>query len=202
MKKVLAAVLFAAVGAGFTGCEDNPSTPDGGSPSSTDKTYYPLTQGSTWTYETATFLGSGTSTETIKGDTVINGKKYVKIVDAEDAEDIDYARRSNDTLFSLNEDMETETIMAIERVGASWTIQENEDGNTSTSTFTVTEKGVNRSVLNKTYSDVLHIHTVGYMTIEGESDTLTADTYLAKGVGMIENSSMLGTIRLKSYNIK
>lgn len=198
MKKILAAVLLVAA-VGFTGCEEettSPNTPAGAN-------YFPMTQGSSWTYEVTNIFVPGsvdTDTKTIAGDTTVNGKKYFR-VNSTDSGTSDFIRRSNDTIFTLSEEG-TDEIMAIERKGATWTKTFTDDEASTTVVFTVVDKGIGHTVSGKSYSDVLHVRGEGSLVVEDETIEMEFNGYFAKGVGPVEESTPLGSSKLKSHTIK
>jgi hypothetical protein len=198
MKKILSAVVLVIAAAGFTGCEEETTSPN--TPAATN--YFPMTQGSSWTYEvTSMFSDSAqTETKTITGDTTVNGKKYVRINSTEEESTSEFMRRSNDTIFALNDG--TDDIVAIERKGATWSKTYTEDGVSSTVTFTTKDKGISRTLSGKTYSDVLHVQGAGSVIIGNQTMEMEFNGYLAKGVGPIEESTPISVAKLKTYTIK
>jgi hypothetical protein len=199
MKKILSAVLF-VMAIGLTGCEEQTTTPN--TPTGTN--YFPMTQGSHWTYEITADFGdtvlTSTETKTISGDSTVNGKKYFQ-VNSSDSEYPEFIRRSGDTVFTLSEEGIDE-IMSIERKGASWERTFSSEGLRTTVTFTVLEKGINRSVMGKTYNDVLHVQGIGSIAIGNQTSEMEFNGYFAKGVGPIEETTPFTVAKLKSHSIK
>jgi hypothetical protein len=76
-------------------------------------------------------------------------------------------------------------------------------------THTVKAKGISRTVLTKTYTDVIQMQTQavlqpipGVPFPPGTVTSITFDNYYAKGVGNIERSAPNQTAKLKRYNIR
>jgi len=196
MKKIVALAAFTVISAAFTGCEESDPT----APGAGNNTYFPLSNGSSWTYEAESFFGTVEETVTIQGDTTINGRKYIRAVHSGEEGEIEYMRRSNDTVFAYEDGIER--IRVIERQGASWSESFEEEEVSGTMTYTVKSKGGNRTVLNRQYSNILHVEATGSMEINGEVEEIEFNGYLAKGIGLIEESSPLAVSKLKSYTIK
>ncbi|MES2766740.1 MAG: hypothetical protein V4642_12770 [Bacteroidota bacterium] len=200
MKKILSAVLL-VVAVGFTGCEEEVTAP---TPTPAASNYFPMTQGSSWTYDLTVGFPTDTvytETKTITGDTTVNGKKYVRVLSTDEESTPEYFRRSNDTVFTLNENGNDE-IVAIERKGASWTKTYVEEGESMTIVFNTVDKGISRTVSGKPYSDVLHVKGVGEVNIGGQTTSMEFNGYLAKGVGPIEENTPISSAKLKTYSIK
>jgi hypothetical protein len=186
--------------------------------------YQPLSAGSTWTYRTdyGSTLGADTSKITMGSKTTtINSKLYTQAY-----ETLTSYPGLIDTgyYYASNHDYSTMQIVATSStssstveflylkdnsaVGTTWTGTINYP---SIATFTlngkITEKGVTKTFLGKTYTNIIHSTVVLTITILGVSQPNTYDFYVAQGIGIVHidlNSPGYPTTTqdLLSYNIK
>ncbi|HYF03096.1 MAG TPA: hypothetical protein VEC36_06960 [Patescibacteria group bacterium] len=166
--------------------------------------YFPLTYGSTWTYELTTDGVSSTTKDSITGDTLINGRSYVNIL-SYTAGTTPYSytesyRKNGDTIFIRHEN--TDLITLIGRSGSMWRETITADNYENKTTYSVVHSGVTHTVEGTTYSDAIHVKKIQVITTTGVRDTLRSDIYFAKNVGLIEQVLPSGTLRLKNYTVK
>jgi len=199
--------------------KDNNNNPGGGD---TNGDYQPVTKGTNWTYETEYYglensVDKETSVNTITGETkTIDGKKFyeVKMI-SEGDEETEYIGINNHVYSTLTFDGEDSFELPYfidnkavnESVVTPLTAQEGFELQLKT---TITEKGISKAILGKTYTNVVHTVTETQAKQTGAANfttTSTTDTYLAKGVGVIAIYSKTPTknvlkSELKAYVIK
>jgi hypothetical protein len=94
-------------------------------------------------------------------------------------------------------------------IGASWSSNvANSYGQNFAYVYYIAEKGISRTVLDSTYSDVIHVGTIIHLTSGGVTTSIgTEDFYYARNIGLIErdSSDYTGTIKsqtfLQSYSV-
>jgi hypothetical protein len=180
-------------------------------------TYLPLCVGSTYTYST----GSTTTTADYLSvtDTTFDGAVYKKVTEASGNS---YINCDNGVVtvvaFNITSVNGTTTLAELKQilleanaaVGTTWTQTiVNGYGEPDTYDYTIAEKGISRTVLGVTFSNVIHVSSVVSVAVSGITDTTnTTDYYYASGIGLIESDLSdyaTGTLEsqqlLQSYNI-
>ena len=175
-----------------------------------DCEYVPTCVGSWYKYQTETFGTTDTfrSTYLSTVDTLVGSITYAKMLvrtgtSAGNRDDFSYISCNNgeSVAFQYNAVGASGTTLAFLKVtglkanlpvGGTWVdIIQNQTGQDVTNTFTIEEKGISRTVLGTTYSNVIHVHLV--QTIEvpliGTQEVGTAEYYYARGVGLVEFTS-------------
>jgi hypothetical protein len=174
--------------------------------------YLPLTVGSNWTY---TSNGVSNKLTVTNKDTVALGRTYKVLSNSNGANQYqakagtEYYRLASfqgvlpafDELYlKSDQDVNGTWQLAIPIVVSGFTIYVN-------SKYTITEKGVSKTVQGKTYNDVVHVHQ-DFNSPLGNNGT--ADWYYAKGIGLISSlvaitfpgQSFNNTTELTAYEIK
>ncbi len=188
----LAATLAACSGSSPTG----PTTTDSGS-----SHYYPLAKGNTWTY-----TGPQNYTIAVVGDTVIGGKTYWTAINSQ-GPTTGFMRFDGTSYYErVAQFASGETIGLKEGVpvGTTWTDSAYGGGALNRYTTTIAEAGLTRTVLDTTYTDVIHVHLIDELVYNGQVvTTMETDAYYAKGVGRIEqDNGAQGDYKLKSYSVQ
>lgn len=197
----------------FTGCgKDETSTP------ATD--YSPLTANSTWTYQISTG-GTYTLTSTNR-DTTISGKTFHVFTNSNGGNNYmgksgnDYYRFGILPGIAPNGFDETYLKDNVD-VNGTWTITQNATAPGIPTpipvklTYTIAEKGVQKVVNGKTFTNVIHVKlNISALEIQGGN----GDFYYSAGVGLIESILVINanpafgiqaynqTQTLTSYSIK
>ncbi|RFZ91984.1 hypothetical protein D0C36_11085 [Mucilaginibacter conchicola] len=203
----------------FSACKKDSNNPGGGN---TNGDYQPVTKGSNWTYETEYYgiensTDKETATNTITGVTkTFDGKKYyeVKVV-SEGDEETQYIGINNHVYTTLTIDGEDtfELPYFIDNKSVNESVitsLANQEGFQLQLKTTITEKGISKAILGKTYTNVVHTVTETQAKQTGAANfttTSTTDTYVAKGVGVIAIYAKTPTknvlkSELKAYVIK
>jgi hypothetical protein len=214
-KNILTLIAITAIL--FSACKkDNNDNSSG-----TSGDYQPLTTGSTWSYR---FTTSGltpddepivdTTVNTVTGTTkVFDGKTFrlMKAVSGTETTET-YFAIVNKVYYSrtIDEDGEVEVPYLNEAAPAGQTdiVQYQEDGIQSQVKTTVVEKGISKTVLGKTYNNVIHTKVEVQTKVGNEYKTIgSTDYFIGKGVGLIYlsvsfNNEELTRSELISYNIK
>ena len=205
MKKLLLVVsLLTATALASCSNSSSPSSPDT-TPTQTNNTqtadtYFPLTEGSTWTY-----VGIKNYTQTASGDSTIGGKSWKKITNT--AGGIAYARWVGNKLMGINiaPIVATDEICGLDiTLGAQWTFDINASGATNHYIFVDSLQGQSVTVLGKTYSNVIVLHLSDYVNYAGNNFLATEGLYYyAKGIGLVKaDFGVNGAVELQSYSIK
>src|SRR5215212_6557100 len=170
----------------FTNCskdDDSPST-DGSA------NYSPLTVGSNWTYNSTegnSDTVSFTLTVTDK-DTSINGKTY-KVLSSSDGSENNYLAKMDSNYYRFSSfpnigSLEELYLKDNRPVNSAWTASTSFTLQglplTADLTYMVKEKGINRVVNGKTYSDVIHVNVT--ISVLGQNFG-QGDFYYAKDIG-------------------
>lgn len=177
--------------------------------------------GSSWTYVSSS-SGVYTLTMTDK-DTLINAKSYDVLKNSAGGNEYqgkfgnDYYRFLRLPTFAVN-GFEELYLKADAGVGGSWQINLPISfggfPGTAQLTYTLTEAGISKTVLNKTFPNVIHVKLTVKAGITGfMADAGGGDFYYADGVGIISyaidlkdpntnTSSFTENIQLQSYTIK
>ncbi|HEY4197855.1 MAG TPA: hypothetical protein VGM63_20080 [Mucilaginibacter sp.] len=214
MRKYLFVIAVGAVL--MAGCKSkNDPTP------ASSNSYFPVTSGSTWTYNDVAGGNTNTLTITMTGATsVINGKTYyvassnssVRGTSTGDyyAANHDYAIRATNAAAGVT--VELQLGDDSKAVGYSWTTSPTDNGTVSgfpaRTVNTVKEVNVTKTVNGKSFTNVIHTQVaLQYDLGSGFQNTAVYDIYLAKGVGMIEldtsiNGSASETETITSYTVK
>jgi hypothetical protein len=165
----------------------------------TSDTYYPLTEGSTWTY-----TGVQNYTQTATGDSTIGGKSWKRLINT--AGGVAYARWVGNLLKGINISpaVNTDEIAALDITpGAQWTFDITSTGIPTHYVFTDSLQGQSITVLGKKYDDVIVVHLVYGFSFGGITQSLEGSYYYAKNVGLVEaDLGPAGSIMLQSYSIK
>lgn len=190
----------------FAGCSKDDS-----SSTSTTSNYSPLTNGSNWTYNFTQGSTSGTYKLTVSRDSTINSKAY-KVLTSTDGIDR-YMARNNNEYYRLQafptlgvDNFEELYLDDSKDVNGTWTKTVNFTyifngmpiAITANLNYVIKEKGVTRTVNNKSYSNVVHVKLDISSVLFGGS-VGGGDFYYSKGVGMIENSISISGNGLPSY---
>ncbi len=214
MRKYIFVIAIGAVL--MAGCKSK-NDPKPGSDS-----YFPVTSGSTWTYNDAVVGGStGTLAITMTGATsVINNKTYYVASSNSSTRGTTtgyyysanhvYAVRATNAAAAVT--IELQLGDDSKAVGDTWTTTPTDNGTVSgfpaRMVSTVKEVNVSKVVNGKTFNNVIHTQVdLQYNLGSGFQSTSVYDIYLAKGVGMIENDTSIGgaayeTETLTSYTVK
>lgn len=189
----------------FAACKKNTN--------SSPTNFQPLTVGSSWTYVSN---GSSFTLTVTNKDTLALGKSY-KVISNNNGPNHYQANLGNDyyrfaTFQGVVPDgVEELYLKGDQNVNGSWQFNANIDIGipiTVTAKYTVTEKGINKTVQGKSYADVIHVNQV--LTVPGFGNVGGGDYYYASGIGMISstiNISIPGnttnnTTELTAYTIK
>jgi len=185
-------------------------------------TYMPTSTGSSWTYITSGLTTPETMETHITGViTNINGSDYFElksstpgkenIVQYYYVKDHVYKTQATSLLtaltiefYYLNDDLP---------VGGEWTGVPTATGSINgvpaRTLGKILEKDISKTVLGKTYTNVIHTQVTlqyNYGLGNGFEDAATYDYYLAKGIGLIESdanaSGVTASTKLSSYTIK
>lgn len=159
--------------------------------------YSPLTANSTWTYQTTT-VGTFTLTSTNR-DTTISGKTFHVFTNSNGGNNYmgksgnDYYRFGVLPGIAPNGFDETYLKDNVD-VNGTWSIIQNATPpGISTPvpvnlTYTIAEKGVQRTVAGKTYTNVIHVKlNIAALGIQGGN----GDFYYSAGVGLIESTLVI-----------
>lgn len=205
MKKLLLPVLCCIV---FSQCKKSSDDPVATSD------YLPLTVGTNWTY-----ISNGvTSKLTVTNkDTIAFGRTY-KVVSNNNGGNQYHGKDGNNyyrfATFQgfLQDGVEELYLKADQNVNASWQFTVNVTISgfpvPVTAKYTITEKGISKSVQGKNYTDVIHVALA--LSATGLGNVGSGDFYYAKGIGMISSSLTItipgnntsNTTELVSYEIK
>jgi len=156
--------------------------------------YYPVANGSSYTYVDSTSTGASTSKSDIEiaGDTTIDQKTFSKN-SAKGSSAYSYSNTAAGvtTLVSFKgEDRITSTVLkANEPVGTIWKDQFSNNGVPTTYEWKMVAKGLTRTINNINYSNVIQVHLDGYaeVPVQGKVTFAKSDYYYAPNVGLIEN---------------
>jgi hypothetical protein len=190
-------------------------TGTGGTP--VGSSYQPLTANSTWTYQntengTVTDATTVTATSNTK---LINGKTFTAFTEKTGSttgnsyylvDGNNYTNNSEDFADGVGTDILY--LNDKEAVGYTWTGTAIASNPLVSGTYTgkIMEKGVTRTILGKSYPDVIHTQVILHITVIGFGGDTTCDFYAAKGVGLIELDTDDGTdkttSKIMSYTIK
>jgi hypothetical protein len=190
-------------------------------PASSDS-YFPVTSGSTWTYNDAVVGGGiGTLAITMTGSTsIINNKTYYVASSNSSVRGTTngyyysanhvYAIRATNA--SAGVTIELQLGDDSKAVGDSWTTAPTDNGTVSgfpaRTVNLVKEVNVSKVVNGKTFTNVIHTQVdLQYNLGSGFQSTAKYDIYLAKGVGMIETDTSIGGAAyeaetITSYTVK
>lgn len=187
MKKTLTALLLLAL---FTACDKDESSPT--------TNYSPMTAGSTWTYQNNS--GANYTLTATNRDTSLLGNTFKVFTSTNGINQ--YRRKSGNDYFrsaSLpgisNNVFEELYLKDGAEVNATWQGSQtiNAPGIpiplTATLTYTVKEKGVSRTVGNRTFNNVIHIRLD--ISVANAGNVGGGDFYYAEGIGMIENAVLV-----------
>ena len=185
--------------------------------------YFPMTQGSWWSYDDGT--GDTTKT-TVSGTTTIAGKTYTNFVDSYESmsgTDTSFYRKDNATNFYyLNEDLSGLAALGITfsqpradvlfmknslTTGATW----NSDHNGTASGFPVTVRfkftAVNANatvtVGSNTFTNVYQVQILLQLGTAGVFQDMSTpvDLYFAKGVGLIRTDDGMDVMDIRYWHI-
>lgn len=165
--------------------------------------YLPFCAGIKYTYSDTSATGAVTvrNADILSAtDTVVGTKNYTKV---NSNNQISYVRcingETHQTVFGISvagpngpitiPKIETIGLKANEPVNAAW-VDTNMNGASQTFyyKYRIVEKGINRTVAGKNFTDVIHVHMVTTIIapIIGSFDTNTVDYYYAKSIGLID----------------
>lgn len=208
---------------GSLNIDKNTGDDGGATPLSSADSYQPITKGSTWTYSIALTGQNYTTTGTMTGDRAIfNDKTYYTIAatttlqGAASGSSYFYSSphvySNRGTSVVANVTLEMPYLIDTVAVGHTWTAKANDSGtiNGTEGRFvgTMVERNITKTVVGKTYSNVMHTQIDLQYNVQGTFESFgTYDYYIAKGVGVIQlDVSAFGlTISnevLTSYSIK
>jgi hypothetical protein len=204
----------------LTSCKpDAPVFPDGVTlGKSSSDSYQPNTKGSFWTY-ISDFPSTYTIKQVMTGTTKsINGNTYYQYNETSSVAGTAegnfshvnniYKLRGNTVVAGITvEFLYLDDAIAI---GKTWTVPVTDNGMLNGIPAQiigkVVEKGITKTVLNKTYTNVIHTNLELQYDMSGFSTVAVYDLYIAKGVGIIEtDTDLLGlqvTSKLSEYSIK
>lgn len=190
---------------------------------SSANSYQPTSDGSTWVYDNKV-IGGGTTQVTIKmtgGTTIFGGKTYYNASSTSPGQlpsngyfyndsNIYIVRSTSPAVPGLVINMQyLDTRL---KVGETWSNPATDNGSINgipaKMVGTIMEIGVNKTVGDKTFNNVIHIQIdLQYDYGTGFQSAMLYDYYVAKGVGMIEQDSKVGgndfnKQTLVSYTIK
>jgi hypothetical protein len=189
----------------------NSSGSNGGSIA--NDSYFPTTTGSSWTYQ-SDFTGTTKSVEShITGvKKTINGDEYYEVKSAtpgnENVVQYNYAKDKKYKMIATTEQTQTTVYFFLLDdnlpVGGEWTAPLSASGLVNDiparSKCKIIEKGITKTVLNKTYKNVIHTHvTMQYNFGSGFIDFNEYDFYLAKGVGLIQTDAGFQGFKSSTY---
>ena len=189
---------------------------------SQSNTYMPQTKGTFWKYASTGLLSDTTTNTMTGGTTTFNNKVYYN----ETTVSQHYKTTSSNYLYSGNHIYSmkgtsfTGTVVAeflylndTTSIGHSWTTSITDDGTLNgvpaQLTGTMMEKGISKTLYNKTFTNVIHTqlnlqYDMGLGA--GFESYALYDFYIAKGIGIIEiDSNVIGltsTLVLYDYSIK
>lgn len=174
--------------------------------------YLPTTKGSSWTYQSnmsgTTQLSRSYLTGTV---TSINGQNYYELkTSALGKEGLSYyyvkdkKYKMRSTTVESNTTLEFFLLDDNLTVGGEWTATMTDNGLVNEvpgrTKNKIVESGITKTVLNKTYKNVVHTHViVQYNFGSGFQDFVDYDFYLAKGIGIIETDTNFGSYSTSSY---
>ncbi len=205
---------------GYTASGTLTNTP--GTNTNANDSYLPTSTGSSWTYQSK-LTGTVESTEAhISGAiTPINGQNYYEVRSAtkgkENTLQYYYVKDKKYKIMAttVQEKVTVEFFLLDDnlKVGDKWTAKMSPDGLVNgvpgRTVSKIIESGITKTVLNKTYQNVIHTHmTVQYDFGLGDGfrDYGAYDYYLAKGVGLIQTDAELfgfkSSTYLSNYTIK
>ena len=193
-----------------TGSGGTTPTPVG----STD--YQPLTTGTTWRYQNTQDGKTDTSSLTITGKTkTIDTKTFYEIIEKTGAVlDTSYYYKGNNIYISNTQNyadgVGTEFIYLNdnEAVGYTWSGQAVASNPLVTGTYTgkILEKNISKTILGKTYTNIIHTQIVITITVFGIPGTITNDMYIAKGIGIVQadinDGTDTSTAKIIDYSVK
>jgi hypothetical protein len=158
--------------------------------------YFPLVNGSTWFYNSR---GLGQFTNKVVGDSTVAGIAYKKI-EAKTGSNPNVAYScvrgvgSGANMPKADPNGVIRDVVFVKdglKIGDTWTYKSNDSNQESFYEYNCTQVGIEKVVQAKTYSDVICVESVIGFNFQGRrivAGTLT--TYYAKGIGMIEQTSM------------
>ncbi|WP_143822258.1 hypothetical protein [Mucilaginibacter pedocola] len=185
--------------------------------------YQPLTTGSTWSYRNEGIaLGEGeaevdTTVNTMTATTkVFNGKTFRELKSVSGTETtnsyfgIDNHFYYNHTVVdAANAELELPYLNDEKAVNDSWTVPVViEEAPESQIKGTIVEKGISKTILGKTYNNIIHTKLELQSKDEGQYVTVfTFDFYVAKNIGVVGvytsyDGAQLSKSELISHNIK
>ncbi|HEU4552577.1 MAG TPA: hypothetical protein VFS25_07080 [Chitinophaga sp.] len=180
--------------------------------------YAPYTAGSVFNYDhinSSNPLDTGFFTVTVTGDSTINGQTFRKLT-SDTATTYDRCD-GNGNYYQLVKGLSFEGYTADSIVsvylkdnvntGASWTdtvtVRKGSDAQTVILTYTVTQKGVQKSIYGLDFTNVIGVALSASVKFLGTTISLgtVATNYYAEGVGLIEIDQAEDTTRLRQYSI-
>jgi hypothetical protein len=204
-----------------TGCISSKNDPKPGDGTASAGNYFPVSSGSTWTYNEELAGKTGTTVQKMTGKTkTINGKNYFEATSASTVKGNNTAYFYNaNHVFTILQTIPQENITIevtlgddSKAAGYTWTTKPTTDGLVrgypAQMINTINETGISRTVNGKTFTDVIHTQSdLQYDLGFGFTSYSLYDFYLAKGVGMIESdTSVQGTVydkeTITSYTVK
>lgn len=200
-------------GGGGTGSGGGTTTP----PPAERNAYQPLSTGTTWRYVETSGTDKDTTQLTVTGNTkVINSKTFYEIAESSrlgkdtsyyNVDGHDYTNNTQNFAEGIGTDI---LYLNDEKpVGYTWTGQAIPANPLATGTYSgkITEIGITKTVLGKTYTNVIHTQVnLSISVFGGTPETLNCDFYIAKGIGLIQFDTNDGTDtssnQLIDYTIK
>lgn len=191
----------------------------GGNTPGTTETYQPVSNGSYWKYVSTGSI-TDEQTQTITGRTAsFNSKNYYEMSQVSKTIDPSLGYFNTDNgLYKLRAStyisgvtIELTYLDANKAVGETWTAPITDNGQVNGVPARVLgkiiEKGISRTVLGKSYSNVVHTQVDIQYNMGGFDSYSSYDMYIAKGVGIIEtNNTIFGQkfsdVKLVEYSIK
>ncbi|MFD0765893.1 hypothetical protein ACFQZI_13610 [Mucilaginibacter lutimaris] len=208
---------------GYTPSDNFNSNPTVNNPnSSANDSYLPTTTGSSWTYQSdVTGLTESAEAHITGVITPLNGQNYYELKSStagkEDVVQYYYVKDKKYKIIAttVQEKVTVEFFILDDNlpVGGEWTARMSPNGLVNDvparTKNKIIETGITKTVLGKTYKNVIHTHTIVQYDFglgDGFQDFGDYDYYLAKGVGLIQtDANLLGfksTSYLTKYTIK
>lgn len=170
-------------------------------------TYFPLSEGSSWTYAIAQLGSEMTFTGVVDGDTIIDSKKYI-VMRASTPGSSSFTRiDAGGNVYTIDPrtGAELHVLKQNLKLGDSWSFDQN-SGNGTPNHYTMTVATIDTvyTVRGRQYSNVAIITVVDEANVFGTVYTISGTHLYAKGVGLIRATfpDLAFTQDLVAYTIK
>ena len=169
MRKILSPLALALVV--LIACSDEKTNPvnNNNNTSTFGGNYYPISIGSSWTYESKVNGISSDYTQTVIGDTNIAGVKYYK-VETTGNPNIGLYRKNNDSLVWLDVNGKEFKTLVVGVPHTKWSNRYVESGSGIAYEYEVLDTGLTRTVGNTTYKDVIRVQERYFYVYQGQKD--------------------------------